>query len=150
SRTKVLEPRLLVERLERALPILTGGPRDAPERQQTLRATIEWSYTLLEAELQAVFRRLSVFAGGFSLDLAGPVAGAEIDAIESLVDWSLLKPFATGRFLMLETIREYARELFESSGEFHAVSTAHADAFVELAETAERELVGPDQARWYE
>jgi predicted ATPase/class 3 adenylate cyclase len=150
SRTKVLEPRLLVERLGRALPILTGGPRDAPERQRTLRATIEWSYTLLEAELQTVFRRLSVFAGGFSLDFAERVADAEIDAIEALVDWSLLKPFGAGRFLMLETIREYARELFESSGEFDAVSTAHADAFVELAETAERELVGPDQVRWYE
>ena len=150
SRAKVLDPPLLLERLGRALPVLTGGARDAPERQQTLRATIAWSYALLEEELQAFFRRLSVFAGSFSLDASERVAHADIDAIEALVDWSLVKPIGDGRFLMLETIREYARELFDASDEVQPVSSTHADIVVEVAETAERELVGPDQVRWYE
>jgi predicted ATPase/class 3 adenylate cyclase/Tfp pilus assembly protein PilF len=150
SRVKVLDPPLLLERLERRLPFLTGGARDAPERQQTLRATIEWSYALLEGDLQALFRRLSVFAGSFSLDDAEHVARADVDAIASLVDWSLLKSVGAGRFLILETIREYARELFEQSDEYDEVCSAHAELFVELAEKAERELVGPDQLSWYE
>src|SRR5436190_22115778 len=150
SRAKVLDPPLLLERLGRALPVLAGGARDAPERQQTLLATIAWSYALLEEELQALFRRLSVFAGSFSLDTSERVAHADIDAIEALVDWSLVKPIGDGRFLMLETIREYARELFDASDEVQPVSSAHADIVVEVAETAERELVGPDQVRWYE
>ena len=92
SRVKVLDPPLLLERLGRSLPVLTGGSRDAPERQQTLRATLEWSYTLLETRLQQVFTRLAVFAGSFSLEAAEQVARAELDEISALVDWSLLKP----------------------------------------------------------
>jgi len=150
SRAKILDPPLLLERLGRRLPLLTGGARDAPERQQTLRATIEWSYALLEVELQALFRRLSVFAGSFSLDAAEGVADADVDVIAALVDWSLLKALGDGRFLMLETIREFARELFEQSDEFAAVSSAHVEAIVALVETAERELVGREQVQWYE
>src|SRR5207237_63618 len=108
SRVKVLDPPLLLDRLASRLPVLTGGSRDAPERQQTLRATIEWSYTLLEGELQTLFRRLAVFSGSFSLDEAEQVTSAAFDDVAALIDWSLLKSIGDGRFLMLETIREYA------------------------------------------
>ncbi len=150
SRVKVLDPPLLLERLGRSLPVLTGGSRDAPERQQTLRATLEWSYTLLETRLQQVFTRLAVFAGSFSLEAAEQVARGELDEISALVDWSLLKPIGEGRFLFLETIREYARELFEESEETDAVRDHHLDYFLALVEEAEPNLTGPDQAEWYD
>ena len=150
SRVKVLDPPLLLDRLGSRLPMLTGGSRDAPERQQTLRATIEWSYALLEKELQTLFRRLSVFSGSFSLDDAERAAAATFDDVAALIDWSLLKPIGEGRFLMLETIREYAYELLERSDEHGQISEAHLELFLELAEEAERELVGPEQVRWYE
>jgi predicted ATPase/class 3 adenylate cyclase len=150
SRVKVLDPPLLLERLGRRLPVLTGGARDAPLRQQTLRATIEWSYTLLETRLQAVLRRLAVFAGSFSLDAAEQVAQAELDEISALVDWSLLKPIGEGRFLMLETIREYALEALEESGETEEVRDRHLDYFLALVEEAEPNLTGADQREWYD
>ena len=151
SRVKVLDPPLLLERLGRRLPVLTGGSRDAPVRQQTLRATIEWSYALLETRLQEVFRRLAVFAGSFSLTAAEQVAKAELDEISALVDWSLLKPIGEGRFLMLETIREYAREALEGSGETEEeVRDRHLDYFLALVEEAEPNLTGPDQREWYD
>jgi hypothetical protein len=150
SRAKVLDPPLLVERLANRLPVLTGGSRDAPERHQTLRATIEWSYALLEHRLQALFCRLAVFAGSFSLEAAERIANAELEDIAALVDWSLLKPIGAGRFLMLETIREYARELFEASDEYEAIAGAHLETFLDLAEEAEWQLVGPDQRAWYD
>ena len=150
SRVKVLDPTLLLERLGRRLPVLTGGARDAPVRQQTLRATIEWSYALLETRLQEVFRGLAVFAGSFSLDAAEQVAKAELDEISALVDWSLLKPIGDGRFLMLETIREYALEALEDSGETEEVRDRHLDYFLALVEEAEPNLTGPDQREWYD
>jgi predicted ATPase/class 3 adenylate cyclase len=150
SRVKVLDPPLLLERLGRRLPVLTGGARDAPVRQQTLRATIEWSYTLLETRLQAVLRRLAVFAGSFSLNAAEQVAKAELDEISALVDWSLLKPIGEGRFLMLETIREYALEALEQSGETEDVRDRHLDYFLTLVEEAEPNLTGADQREWYD
>jgi predicted ATPase/class 3 adenylate cyclase len=150
SRVKVLDPPLLLERLGRRLPVLTGGARDAPIRQQTLRATIEWSYALLETRLQAVLRRLAVFAGSFSLDAAEQVAKAELDEISALVDWSLLKPIGDGRFLMLETIREYALEALEESGETEEVRDRHLDYFLALVEEAEPNLTGAEQSEWYD
>jgi predicted ATPase len=90
ARTKVLPPAAILERLERGLPLLTGGPRDAPERQQTLRATIAWSHDLLSADEQRLFARLSVFAGGCTLDAAETVCAADLDVLESLVDKSLV------------------------------------------------------------
>jgi predicted ATPase/class 3 adenylate cyclase len=150
SRVKVLDPPLLLERLGRRLPVLTGGARDAPVRQQTLRATIEWSYALLEARLQAVFRRLAVFAGSFSLDAAEQVANAELDEISALVDWSLLKPIGEGRFLMLETIREYALEALEESGETEELRGRHLEYFLALVEEAEPNLTGAHQREWYD
>jgi predicted ATPase/class 3 adenylate cyclase len=150
SRVKVLDPPLLLERLAKRLPVLTGGARDAPERHQTLRATIEWSYALLEEHLQRLFHRLSVFAGTFSLKAAEEIAGAEIDEIAGLIDWNLLKPIQDGRFLMLETIREYARELFEPADDHEAVAARHLRYFLGIAEEAERRLVGPEQLEWYD
>ncbi|HMJ00997.1 MAG TPA: adenylate/guanylate cyclase domain-containing protein [Gaiellaceae bacterium] len=150
SRVKVLDPPLLLERLGRRLPLLTGGARDAPLRQQTLRATIEWSYALLETRLQAVLRCLAVFAGSFSLGAAEEVAKAELDEISALVDWSLLKPIGDGRFLMLETIREYALEALQESGETEEVRDRHLDYFLALVEEAEPNLTGPDQVEWYD
>jgi predicted ATPase/class 3 adenylate cyclase len=150
SRVKVLDPPLLLERLGQRLPVLTGGGRDVPKRQQTLRATIEWSYLLLEERVQAAFRRLAVFAGSFSLEAAEQAAWVELDELAALVDWSLIKPVGEGRFLMLETIREYARELLDASADFAEVRHRHVDYVLALVEEAEPELTGPNQREWYE
>jgi len=133
ARTKLLSPEMLLQRLDRALPLLTGGARDAPERQRTLRATIEWSYDLLDEESKRLFARLSVFAGSFPLAAAEEVCEADLDALAALVDLSLLKPIAEYRFLMLETIREYAVEQLEASGEADEVRRRHAEAFRSIA-----------------
>ncbi len=108
ARTAILTPIQLLERLSQRLDLLKGG-RDADPRQQTLRATIEWSYELLTSQEQQLFARLSVFAGGCTLDAAEEVCDADLDSLQSLVDKSLLR-FSDGRFWMLETIREYASE----------------------------------------
>ncbi len=136
ARTKILTPNRLLERLDSVLPILTGGTRDAPERQRTLRATIEWSFDLLDAELQELFARLSVFAGTFPVDAADEVCGADLDSLAALVDYSLLKPIGDERFLMLETIREFAVERLEGSGEADELRDRHAGLFRKLAEDA--------------
>ena len=148
ARTKLLDPAVLLERLERALPLLTGGPRDAPERQRTLRAAIEWSHGLLEEDARAAFRRFSVFVGGATLGAAEEVCEADLDSLEALGDLSLLKPIGGERLLMLETIREYALEELEASGEAGDLRERHARAFTELAERARSELGGPQRARW--
>jgi predicted ATPase/class 3 adenylate cyclase len=111
ARTKALSPAQILDRLSQRLDLLTGG-RDADPRQQTLRTTIEWSYDLLSDEEQLLFARLSVFAGGCTLDAAEEVASAELDTLQSLVEKSLLR-FTEGRYWMLETIREFAAERFE-------------------------------------
>ena len=149
SRVKVFDPPLLLERLERRLPLLTGGARDAPERQQTLRAAIEWSYELLEDPLKQSLRGLAVFAGSFSLDAAETVTGTDLEHLTALVDWSLVKPIGNGRFFMLETIREYAVELLEFAGEHEALRERHLAYFLDLAIEAEPRLTGPDQAEWF-
>ena len=117
ARTKLLAPERLLERLDSALALLTGGARDAPERQRTLRATIEWSYDLLDPGPRELFSRLSVFSGSFSLEAAEEVCGAELDDLGALVDYSLLKPIGEDRFFMLETIGEYGRERLEDGNE---------------------------------
>jgi non-specific serine/threonine protein kinase len=150
SRVKVLDPSLLLERLARSLPLLTGGTRDAPERQQTLRATIGWSHALLEEPLQRAFHRLAVFPSSFSIEAAEVVARTDIDQITALVDWSLLKPIGGGRFLMLETIREFGRERIEGSPEWSEVRDRHLGFFLQLVERAEPKLTGPEQRQWYE
>jgi predicted ATPase/DNA-binding CsgD family transcriptional regulator len=132
----------LLERLDHSLPVLTGGPRDQPARQQAMRNTIAWSYDLLPREEQVLFRRLAVFAGGFTIDAAESVAADEISdvlaAISSLIDKSLLRqdtsPLPTPRYLMLETIREFALEQLEKSGEATLTSARHATHFKALTE----------------
>ena len=136
ARTKLLTSETLLQRLDRSLPLLTGGSRDAPERQRTLRATIEWSHDLLDEGAKRLFARVSVFAGSFPLAAAEDVCEADLDALSALVDLSLLKPVGEDRFLMLETIREYAGERLAQSGEADEFQKRHADFFRSLAEHA--------------
>jgi predicted ATPase len=136
ARTKVLVPAQLLERLEQRLPLLSGGARDAPERQRTLRATIDWSYDLLGDEERRLFRRLAVFAGGFDLEAAEDVCGADLDTLGSLLDKSLLRQAADGRFFMLETIREYAAERLREDAESDALRRRHAEHTLQVAEAA--------------
>jgi predicted ATPase/class 3 adenylate cyclase len=146
-RVKALSTEDLRWRLDKRLPLLTGGPRDAPERQRTLRATIAWSQELLSPEEKLLFARLSVFAGGFTLEAAEEVVTAELDTLQSLVDKSLLR-HTQERFWMLETIREFASECLDQSGEAEQTRGRHARWFLELGEQAEPELTGAGQGVW--
>lgn len=134
ARTKLLTPEVLLQRLGATLPILTGGARDAPERQRTLRATIDWSYELLDEESRELLARLAVFIGGFPLEAAEEVCDATFDSLEALIDLSLLKPIGENRFLMLNTIREYALERLHLSGNSEELERRHAAFFGALAE----------------
>jgi predicted ATPase/class 3 adenylate cyclase len=142
ARVKVLDPSSLRERLERRLPLLASRSRDLPERQRTLHATIAWSYELLSAEEQELFRQLAVFAGGATLDAAERVAEADLDVLESLVDKSLLRRRGD-RFTMLETIREYAAERLHEADDADLVRRRHADFFLALAESASSRSPSP-------
>src|SRR5205085_7457882 len=159
TRVRSLTPELLLERLDSALELLTSGARDAQERQQTLRATIEWSYRLLTTDDQAVFRSLAVFRGGWTLeaaeavcDLHGDIETPVIDALDRLVENSLVRPGReeedTPRSFILETIREYAAERLEEAGEGELARERHGEYFVTFAERAEPELIRADQRRW--
>jgi predicted ATPase len=136
ARLRSLDPATLLERLDRRLPILTAGARDAPARQRTLRATIEWSYDLLPAELQRLFARLAVMAGTFSLDAAEQVAGATVETLGAIAEASLVKPLVGTRFLMLETIRELAFEHFDELGEVAELRERHARYYHAIALSA--------------
>jgi predicted ATPase/class 3 adenylate cyclase len=135
ARARVFEPDVLLERLEERLPMLATRARDLPERQQTLRATIAWSYELLTRQEQVLFGHLAVFRGGATLEAIEVVTGADAELVESLVDKSLLRR-RRGRFVMLETIREFARDELEVSGEADDVRRRHGDHFVVVAEFA--------------
>ncbi len=159
ARINVLPPAALLTRLEHLLPLLSGGPRDVPARQQTLHDAIAWSYDLLGPADQALFRRLAVFAGGWTVEAADavaramePVAQDVFDGIASLVDTSLVRQpdpdAAEPRFDMLETIREFGHEALTAAGEVEATRNAHAAYFLGLAEDADAQLRGPDQAAW--
>ena len=166
ARIKLLSPQAILARLGRRLEFLRGA-RDMPDRHQTLRHAIAWSYDLLEAGEQALFRRLAVFARGGTLEAIEAVCQAVhapaigpgqaldvLDGVASLVDKSLLRQAeqASGepRFRMLETIREYGLECLTASGEEPAVRRAHAHYYLGLAEAAESALAGPAQATWLE
>jgi predicted ATPase len=155
ARVRLLPPRTLLARLDSRLRLLTGGPRDLHPRQQTLRATLDWSYSLLDEAERKLFARLAVFAGSWTLQAAEAVcdAGDEwdvTDLLTALLDNSLLTRAAAAggepRLSMLETVREYARERLEASGEAEAWRHKHADYYVALAEQVEPELRGPAQA----
>lgn len=135
ARVKALSPAQILARLEQRLPLLTGGARDLPERQRTLRATIEWSHDLLDEDERRLFARLAVFRGGCTLDAAEAVADADVDVLQSLVDKSLLRHTAE-RFWMLETIREYATEQLDASGEDDDLRRRHSDYFSKLGDEA--------------
>lgn len=137
ARVSLLSADDLLARLDRSLPLLTGGARDVPERQRTLRATIEWSYDLLGEDERRVFRCLSVFAGSFDLDAALAVCDAHLDDLQSLIDKNLVRRWASGRFGMLETIHEYARERLDEADEAAAVGRKHAEHFLAVARSAD-------------
>jgi predicted ATPase len=149
ARVKILSADELLARLGRRLPLLTGGAQDAPARQRTLRATIEWSYELLDEDERGLFTRLAVFAGGWTTDAAEHVGDADLDVLQSLADKSLIR-FEDGRFRMLETIREYALERLEGSGELEHLRAQHAEYFLQLGLRAEPELTGAQQHVWLE
>ena len=139
ARTNALSPGQILDRLSQRLDLLKGG-RDAEARQQTLRATIEWSYELLSPEEQELFARLSVFAG-CTVEAAEEVAGADLDSLQSLVEKSLLR-FTEERYWMLETIREFAAERLRESGDEEALRRRHAEYFRALAATLGLTLEG--------
>jgi predicted ATPase len=145
ARLKALSAQELLRRLDRRLPILTGGPRDAPERHRTLRATIAWSYELLSADERRAFARLAVFAGGCTLEAAEEVCDADLEAVAALVDKSLLRR-EEDRYSMLETIGEYALERLEESGELEEVRGRHAEYYLDQARSVERLIRSPQAA----
>ena len=158
ARVRLLPPRAILERLGASLSLLTGGPRDQPERQRTLRGAIQWSHDLLDPDGQTMFRRLAVFAGGWSLEAAEAVctpAGAEgldtLETLDALVRHSLARRddgAPEPRFRMLQTIREFGLERLAESGEELEIRERHAQFFLTLAEEAAGELTGPGQAAW--
>ena len=159
ARSKLLSPQAMLSRLDSRLTTLAGGSRDAPQRQQTLRSTLEWSYNLLDDGEKMLFAWLAVFRGGCSLEAIEALCGEALpsdllDVLASLVDKSLVQQKETEggepRFVMLETIHEYARERLEDSGESETTRRRHADYFVELAERAEPELRQAQQQRWFQ
>jgi predicted ATPase/class 3 adenylate cyclase len=159
SRVKLLSPEAILDRLERRLELLTGGPIDMPPRQRTLREAIGWSYDLLDAPEQTMFRQLSVFAGSWTLNAAKDVGSPAgefqpdvLDVLASLVDKSLVRRVTTDsggvRFGMLETIREFGSEQLDAAGEAKATEVRHSSFFLEAAEAAEPHLRGQEQKRW--
>jgi predicted ATPase/class 3 adenylate cyclase len=145
ARAKVLSPTALLERLDQRLPVLTGGGRDVPDRQRTLRDMIAWSYELLDETEQRLFSRLAVFVGGFTLEAAEQVCGADLDTITSLVEKSLVRQ-GEDRFRMLATIREFASERLEESPDFDDVKRMHTAFFLAFAEQESTEAKRPNPA----
>jgi predicted ATPase/TolB-like protein len=167
ARLRLLSPPALLGRLKDRFAFLVQGPRDLPERHQTLQGICDWSYGLLDPREQAMFRNLAPFAGGCSLEAAEWMAGERegesnrygstlergvLDLLASLVEKSLLRQVETGegepRFHMLETIRQYGLRLLDSLGELATVRSRQLDYFLDLAMRAEPMLTGPDQAEW--
>jgi predicted ATPase/DNA-binding CsgD family transcriptional regulator/tetratricopeptide (TPR) repeat protein len=158
ARIKLFSPAALLSRLNQRLTLLTDGPHDLPTRQRTLRDEIAWSYDLLTADEQRLFRRLAVFVGGFTLEAAQAIGNAQgdlaidvLDGVVTLVDHNLLKqmaqPNGEARFTMLETLREYGLEQLIASNEAESVHRNHALFFLSLVETIEPELAGPPSQR---
>jgi predicted ATPase/class 3 adenylate cyclase len=153
ARVKLLSPAALLARLDKALPLLAGGAVDLPERQRTLRATIAWSYDLLDSDAQAAFRRLSVFRGSFTFEAAEAITGAELDQLAALLNHSLLKALGDERFFLLETLREYARERLDDAGETREYALRHARWYLERLQAKHSDRHGPRRAEvlaWYE
>src|SRR5438445_1646082 len=160
TRVKVLTPQQILARLEGSLSVVASGGRTLPERQRTLRGAIAWSYDLLEKPEQSLFRRLSVFSSGWTLEAAEAVAepqGLDLDALEglsALVDKSLIKSIdptdGFPRFTMLETIRQFGHEALATEGELEGIRRRHGEYFLNVALQAEEQLTGAEQAAWLE
>jgi predicted ATPase/DNA-binding SARP family transcriptional activator len=148
TRVKMMSTTQMLSRLQRRLDLLGKGMRDRPDRQATMRATIGWSYDLLPDGERALFRRLGVFAGGFELEAAEAICGAELDDLQSLIDKSLLRQ-EQDRFVLLELMREYALEQLNAAGEAEQLRRRHADWFLKLAREADRHLRSAGQRRWF-
>jgi non-specific serine/threonine protein kinase len=151
ARVTHLPVEAMLKRLDPSLPVLTGGPRDQPTRQQTMRDTIAWSYDLLSAAEQSLLRHLAVFTGGFTLEAAEAVAVPDVLAgISSLIDKSLIRRDTSGsalpRYLILETVREFALEQLRANDEEPSARERHAAFFAKLAESTVPRFVGDDQA----
>src|SRR5262249_12008421 len=154
ARVKLLPPQQLLQRLERRLPLLTGGAQDLEARQQTMRATLAWREDLLQPAERVLFRWLAVFVGGCTLEAVEavcaapegvePLAGDVLDGLGRLVDQSLVQQReegGTARFGLLQVVREYALDLLEASGETEALRRTHAAYMLALAEQAEPEMI---------
>ncbi len=161
ARTKLLSPQAICSRLGNPLEFLKGGARDLPERQRTLRGAIAWSHTLLDEDEQSLFARLAVFSGGCALEAVEDICDADgdwsvdvLDGLSSLLDKSLLRQQEGGgdepRFVMLETIREFARERLEISGNAEETRKLHAAYFLALAQRGEAKLREPEETAWLE
>jgi predicted ATPase len=162
ARVGTLSLEQISERLEGSRELLTRGGRRAVHRQQTIRGAMDWSYELLSEPEQKVFRRLSVFAGGWALEASEAVVSGEsigesevLDLLSELVEKSLVITELTAqsgrvRYRLLYPIRQYALEKLEHSGEVEEVKRAHAQYFLAMAEEAEPELIGPQEAEWLE
>jgi predicted ATPase/DNA-binding CsgD family transcriptional regulator len=161
ARMRVLSPQRLLERLDHVLQVLTGGARDLPERQQTLQKTLQWSYDLLSEKERRLFRYLSVFVGGCTVEAVEAICSTAgdgmthlLDGVTSLLENNLLylreQSEGEPRLMMLETIREYGLECLANNGETEAVRRAHAAYYLALAEEAELKLIRAEQLQWLE
>jgi predicted ATPase len=163
ARSRLLPPQALLARLDDQMSLLSGGPRDLPERQRTLRNTLDWSFGLLSPAEQGLFSRLGVFPGSFGLEAAEAVGGAEpgpagedqageiIDTLGSLVDASLVRKADRAgqpRFSLLGTIRRYSRDRLRASGQWQEAHDRHAAHFLKFAESTATGLEGPSQVTW--
>ncbi len=159
ARIKLLAPEALLARLGSRLALLTGGARDVPARHQTLRATLDWSYRLLDRADQRLFARLAIFVGGYTLEAAETVCTAPseqlstvLEGLQTLLDNSMVQPVAgpadDRRFTMLEIIREYAGERLAACGEVEWLQAQHAAYYLALAEQAAPQLTGAAQVQW--
>ncbi len=159
ARIKVLPPKALLAHLDRALPLLSGGARDLPARQQTMKGAIAWSYDLLDEPEKTLLRRMAVFVGGCTLEAAEAICNADgdldldvLEGTETLVDSSLLTQDESdedeARFRMLGTIREYALERLEESGEAATLQRRHAEYYLALVEEAEPHLTSAERWEW--
>jgi predicted ATPase/DNA-binding SARP family transcriptional activator len=149
AHTRVLSPQALLERLGSRLDLPTAGtPSDLPERQRTLRATIDWSHDLLDSPARALFARFGIFVGGATLDAVEAVCGAQLERLRALHDHSLVRLDDQERYAMLDTIRRYALERLEERGEHDTIAAAHAAFVRELAHTGGIEVRGPGEQTW--
>jgi len=156
ARSRLLPPAVMLEKLKDRLDILSGGARDLPQRQQTMRATIDWSYVLLSDDERQLFCRLSVFSGGWTIDSAEAICSGKgiekekiLDLMASLLDKSLITVDMSGyRYTMLETIKQYAAEKLKGSGSHDRFMQRHLDYFLDMAEILDEKVRGPEQLQW--